>query len=63
MTGLQLLVERYGTRLRELETRLTETKHRLEIVSEASRLLDEEGLSENKSSIPFPNNAPFPENL
>ncbi len=46
MSGLQLLTERYVTQLKELETRMAEVKHRLEVVMEASRLLQEEGISE-----------------
>ena len=61
MNGLQSLVEKYGTQLKELETRMAETKHKLEVAVKASRLLEEEGLSENKPPIPLPNNAPFPE--
>jgi hypothetical protein len=47
MSGLHLLTEKYVTQLKELETRMTEIKHKLEIVMEASRLLEEEGLVED----------------
>jgi hypothetical protein len=50
MSGLQLLTERYVTQLKDLETRMAEVKHKLETVMEASRLLQEEGLSENGPS-------------
>jgi|WetSurMetagenome_2_1015567.scaffolds.fasta_scaffold192046_2 hypothetical protein len=47
MSGLQLLTEKYVTQLKDLETRMVEIKHKLETVMEASRLLEEEGLSED----------------
>jgi hypothetical protein len=56
MSGLQQLTERYVTQLEELETRMAEVKHRLEIVIEASRLLQEEGLSEDSPPVPFAEN-------
>ena len=46
MSGLQLLIERYVGQLKELETRRADTKCKVEIVTEASRLLAEEGLSD-----------------
>ena len=46
MSGFQLLIEKYVAQIKELETRMAETKHKLEIVMEASRLLAEEGLSD-----------------
>lgn len=49
MTGLNLLIEKYETRLTELETQVAEIKRKLETVTEASRLLSEEGLSEDDS--------------
>ncbi len=52
MSGLQSLIERYVSQLKELETRMADIKHKLETVMEASRLLEEEGLSEN-SLPPF----------
>ena len=52
MSGLQLLTEKYVARLKELEAQLADVKHKLEIVMEASRLLKEEGLSEDSRS-PF----------
>ncbi|MGA2110261.1 MAG: hypothetical protein ABSH25_21750 [Syntrophorhabdales bacterium] len=47
MSGLQLLIERYVRQIKELETRMADAKHKLEIVMEASRLLAEEGLSDD----------------
>ena len=47
MSGLQLLTEKYVARLKELETQMADVKHKLETVMEASRLLTEEGLSED----------------
>ena len=47
MAGLHALIEKYVTQIKELETRMAETKHKLEIVMEASRLLAEEGLSDD----------------
>jgi len=46
MAGVHALIEKYVAQIKELETRLAETKRRLEIVMEASRLLTEEGLSD-----------------
>lgn len=51
MSGLQLLTEKYVTQLKDLETRMVEIKHKLETVMEASRLLEEEGLSEDNPSV------------
>jgi hypothetical protein len=47
MSGLQLLTEKYVNRLKELEAQVEDVKHKLEIVMEASRLLEGEGLSED----------------
>ena len=47
MSGLQLLTEKYVTLLKELEAQVEDVKHKLEIVMEASRLLEAEGLSED----------------
>ena len=47
MANIHALIEKYVTQIKELETRLAETKHKLEIVMEASRLLAEEGLSDD----------------
>ena len=43
MSGLTVLIQRYVKQLEELETRMKDTKHKLETVMEASRLLAEEG--------------------
>jgi hypothetical protein len=51
MSGLQLLTEKYVTQLKDLETRMGEVKHKLETVMEASRLLEEEGLSEDSPPV------------
>jgi len=47
MSGLQLLIEKYVTKLKVLEAESKDVKHKLETVMEASRLLEEEGLSES----------------
>ena len=47
MSGLNLLTEKYVTQLKELESRVAEVKRKLETLTEASRLLEEEGLSED----------------
>jgi hypothetical protein len=46
ISGPQSLIERYVSQLKELETRMADTKHKLDTVMEASRLLVEEGLSD-----------------
>jgi hemerythrin-like domain-containing protein len=48
MSNLQTLIQRYETQLKELEIRTAEIKHKLEIVSEAAVLLEQEGLSEDR---------------
>lgn len=48
MAGLHTLMERYIAQIKELENRMADTKHKLEIVMEALRLLTEEGLSEEQ---------------
>jgi len=47
MAGLHPLIEKYVAQIKELETRMADIKHKLEIVMEASRLLAEEGLSDD----------------
>ena len=46
MAGLHALIEKYVAHIKELETRMAETKHKLEVVMEASRLLIEEGITD-----------------
>jgi len=46
VSGLQLLIERYVAQLNELEARMADVNRKLEIITETSRLLEEEGLSE-----------------
>ena len=46
MAGLHTLMERYVAQIKELESRMADTRHKLEVVMEALRLLTEEGLSE-----------------
>jgi hypothetical protein len=48
MTGLNLLIEKYETRLQDLEAQMTEVRRKLETVTETFRLLKEEGLSEDE---------------
>jgi anion-transporting ArsA/GET3 family ATPase len=46
MANLNVLIQRYTAQMKELETRMAETSHKLEIILEASQLLVEEGLSD-----------------
>jgi hypothetical protein len=62
MSGLTVLIQRYVKQLEELETSMKEVKHKLETVMEASRLLEEEGLSEDNPSEGFKENRTFLEN-
>jgi hypothetical protein len=50
MSSLHVLIQRYVKQLEELEMRTKEVKHKLETVMEASRLLEEEGLSDDTPS-------------
>jgi hypothetical protein len=59
MFGLEMLTEKYVIRLKELEAQLADVKHKLEVVMEASRLLEEEGLS-GDSHTPFGDKKTFP---
>ena len=54
MSGLTLLTEKYATQLTQLENTMTELKRKLETVAEASRLLEEEGLSEEEAKPRWP---------
>jgi hypothetical protein len=47
MASLRALMEKYVAQIKEFETRMADAKHKLEIVMEASRLLAEEGLSDD----------------
>ena len=51
MADLHALIEKYVAQIKELETRLAETKRRLEVVMEASRLLVEAGLSDEQADV------------
>jgi hypothetical protein len=62
MSGIQMLTEKYITQLKELETHMAEIKHKLEVVIEASRLLEEEGLSDDIPPVRFSESRPFPDN-
>ena len=53
MSNLHLLIEKYLSQVKELETRLTDLRHKIEVVMEASRLLAEEGLSDEYSPSHF----------
>ncbi len=59
MSNLHVLIQRYVKQLEELETRAKEVKHKLETVMEASRLLEEEGLSEDTPSGSLGDRKPF----
>ncbi|HAR96896.1 MAG TPA: hypothetical protein DCR97_13195 [Deltaproteobacteria bacterium] len=54
MTGLDLLVEKYEARLKDLEAQMTELKGKLETVMEALHLLKEEGLLEDEPKPGWP---------
>lgn len=54
MSGLTLLTEKYTTQLSELENTMAELRRKLETVAEASRLLEEEGLSEEEPKPRWP---------
>ena len=49
MTDLQRLMERYRKEIREIEARVEEVKHKQDILLEASRLLEEEGLTPRRT--------------
>ncbi len=42
MSNLNMLIEKYAAQMKDLEMRMAEIKHKLEIVTEATRLLEEE---------------------
>jgi predicted TIM-barrel fold metal-dependent hydrolase len=50
MSKLNVLTERYMAQMKELEARMAQTRHKLEVVLEASQLLVEEGLSDEYPS-------------
>ncbi|HAR96424.1 MAG TPA: hypothetical protein DCR97_10755 [Deltaproteobacteria bacterium] len=54
MTGLRLLIEKYETRLSELEAEMAEVKRKMETVKEALHLLKEEGLLEDEPKPRWP---------
>jgi hypothetical protein len=54
MSGLTLLTEKYTTQIQELENKMAEIKRKLETIAEASRLLEEEGLSEEEARPRWP---------
>ncbi len=54
MSGLTLLTEKYTNQLTELENKMAELKRKMETVAEASRLLEEEGLSEEEQTPRWP---------
>jgi hypothetical protein len=54
MAGLGLLMEKYEAQLKELETQMAEVKRKLKIVTEASNLLREEGLSDDEPQPRWP---------
>ena len=59
MSSLHALIQRYVKQLEELEVRTKDVKHKLETVMEASRLLEEEGLSEDTPSEGFGERKPY----
>lgn len=50
MSKLHVLTERYMAQMKELEARMAETQHKLEVVLEASQLIVEEGLADEHPS-------------
>jgi hypothetical protein len=50
MAGLHALIEKYVNQIKEFETRMADTKRKLEVVTEAARLLAEEGLSDEQDA-------------
>ncbi len=48
MADLHPLIEKYAAQIKDLETRMVETKRKLEVVTEASRLVAEEGLADEQ---------------
>ena len=44
MTDLQMLIERYKKNVAQLEAQIVEIRRKMDIVTETSRLLEEEGL-------------------
>ncbi len=44
MTDLHLLIERYKKSIAQLEAQVADTRRKLETLTEAARLLEEEGL-------------------
>ncbi|HVN23170.1 MAG TPA: hypothetical protein VMT71_04325 [Syntrophorhabdales bacterium] len=44
MTDLHLLIERYKKNITQLEAQIADLRRKLDVVTEASRLLEEEGL-------------------
>ncbi len=50
MSNLHALIERYVGQLKDLENRVAEVKRKLDVVTEAVRLLEEEGPQKQFSS-------------
>ncbi len=50
MSNLHILMERYINQIKDLESRMADAKRKLEVVMETTRLLEEEGLSEESPS-------------
>jgi hypothetical protein len=53
LSGLNVLIQRYAKQLEELQVRIAKIKERLEIATEAARLLEEEGLSDDMRQTPL----------
>ena len=51
MNNLQFLIDKYTEKVAELETQILDIKRKLNIVTEASRLLEEEGLLEESPCV------------
>jgi hypothetical protein len=51
MTDLQVLMGKYETTIAQLEAQIVEVRRKMDIVTEASLLLEEEGLASNAASM------------
>jgi hypothetical protein len=51
MTDLQVLMGKYEKTITQLEAQIVEVRRKMDIVTEASLLLEEEGLASNAASV------------
>lgn len=52
MTDLQVLMGKYEKTITQLEAQIAEIRRKMDIVTEASLLLEEEGLASKAASVP-----------